>query len=226
VAAQEAERSRIGRELHDDLGQQIALLGAKLGGLIADYNERRGAVRAGLQEARIRVDELAKNVHNLSHELHPAKLRILGLVQTLEILCRDLAAESGLSINFDADGMRGDVVEDIAVCLFRVTQESLQNALKHSSANVIDVHLSSSPSHITLRVTDDGKGFAPLASQWAGLGLLTMRERVELQGGLLRVETGSTRGTMIEATVPLTTTPARSRRAPGQTAPTGHRPAG
>ena len=94
------------------------------------------------------------------------------------------------------------MAEDSALCIFRVAQEALQNAVKHSGARHIDVHLTGAPSQLTLRVVDDGGGFDPLAPA-AGLGLLTMRERVELLGGSLRIETGRSTGTRVEATVPM-----------------------
>jgi PAS domain S-box-containing protein len=215
VAAQETERSRIARELHDDVGQEIALLSAKLEAIAPRGTTAIQKVRASLAEVRSRTQVIAEKVHLLSHKLHPGRVKLLGLERTLEILCREVSAETGVAIDFRTDGMSYPVAEDTAMCLFRVTQEAVQNCIKHSGAQIIIVEVVSTSSDITLRVTDNGRGFSTLASQWAGLGLLTMRERVELLGGMLRIESEEARGTTIEATVPLALRPARMRRGPG-----------
>lgn len=210
VAAQENERSRIARELHDDLGQQVALLASRLDVAVRPDASRKRA-RAELSAARRTLQDLATAVHNLSHELHPAKLKLLGLGLTLEALCRDVAAESGVPIAFDRSGIPPDVPEDAALCIFRVTQEALRNAVKHSAARNIAISVAWTPSRLTLRIADDGSGFDPLASPSTGLGMLTMRERVELVGGRLTVETAQGQGTLIEAALPI---PQRRRVVP------------
>jgi PAS domain S-box-containing protein len=203
VTAQESERSRIARELHDDLGQQVALLASKLD-LIAHSRElSRNRLQATLADARKTLQHLATSIHNLSHELHPATIQLLGLGSALETFCRNVSVQSGVAITFDGQRIPPDVTEDGALCIFRVTQEALQNAVKHSASRRIDVTVAATRDELTLQVVDDGAGFDPLASQSAGLGLLTMRERVELVGGRLRIETSHGRGTMIEATVPM-----------------------
>jgi PAS domain S-box-containing protein len=203
VTAQESERSRIARELHDDLGQQVALLGSKLELVAHSRQPSRNRMHATLAEARKSLQQLATSIHNLSHELHPAKIKLLGLAPALETFCRNVSVQSGLAISFDGHSIPPDVTEDSALCIFRVTQEALQNAVKHSASRSIEVKVTGSPDELTLQVIDDGAGFDPLASQSAGLGLLTMRERVELVGGRLRIETSHGRGTMIEATIPM-----------------------
>jgi PAS domain S-box-containing protein len=204
VATQEKERSRIGRELHDDIGQQVALLSSMVDTLLRDRHWSRERIHVVLTETQRHLQDMATSLHVLSHELHPGKLKLLGLVATLESLCRDLSREEDAEIRFEAEHVPAAVGEETAICLFRVAQEALQNAAKHSGARAITVRVSGGPSHLTLAVTDDGSGFDPLASQSSGLGLLTMRERVELLGGRLRIETAQGRGTTIEATVPLT----------------------
>jgi PAS domain S-box-containing protein len=202
VTAQEAERSRIARELHDDLGQQVALLAAKLEAVTHIRHLSRNRTHIGMAQARKSLHELATSIHNLSHELHPAKLKLLGLGPTLETLCRKVSAESGMPIEFDGHGIPADVSEATALCIFRVTQEALQNAVKHSASRSIEVRILGTREHLTLHVIDSGAGFDPLASRSSGIGLLTMRERVELVGGTLAVQTSPGGGTMIEATVP------------------------
>ena len=198
VAAQESERIRIARELHDDLGQQTAVLASKLDML---QRSEEGA-RIPIGEIRARVSEIASTIHNLSHRLHPAKLRLLGLVRTLEALCRDESLGSGVAVRFESANVARQLPEEIALCLFRVTQEGVRNALKHSGATIIDVTLSATSSQIVLQVTDNGSGFNPLARS-AGLGLLTMRERVQLVRGMLSVQPLQPRGTTVRIVVPL-----------------------
>jgi PAS domain S-box-containing protein len=203
VAAQEAERSRIARELHDDLGQQLALLASRLEAYARSRQRSRNLMQAGLAEARKGLQDLATSVHNLSHELHPGKLKLLGLGPTLDALCRSISAESGTHVTFDSVGLSADLPEDSALCIFRVAQEALQNTIKHSGARSIEVHVVATPSELTLTVRDDGTGFDPTSSRSKGLGLLTMRERVEMMGGNLRIASSPGNGTAIHASIPV-----------------------
>jgi signal transduction histidine kinase len=130
-------------------------------------------------------------------------LRLLGLEQTLGALCREVSIAGDAQVTFQSDGLLSDVSEAIALCIVRVAQESLHNALKHSDARIIDVRLTATRSRLALRITDDGQGFDAMTSQPTGIGLLTMRERVELLGGWLIVTAAPGCGTAIEATVPL-----------------------
>ena len=232
VVAQEAERSRIARELHDDLGQRVALVASQLESALDKAPRVPRPVRSQIAAARDGLGDIAVTIHNLSHELHPAKIRLLGLVQTLEALCRDIVEETGADVRFSAEGMVSHVDEDTALCVFRVAQEALRNAVKHSRGRIFDVHLSGTATSLTLRIADDGNGFDPLAAHSAGIGLVTMRERVELMGGVLTVETALARGTMIEISVPVIHAPAgpvsaraASARAPVRARGRGTRPA-
>jgi PAS domain S-box-containing protein len=204
VVAQEVERSRIARELHDDIGQQVTLLATRLDAVLDTGKRSRSATAGGLEEVRQGLQELASSIHNLSHELHPAKLKLLGLEPTLAALCRDVSAKSAVRIRFSADSIPSDVPDDSALCVFRVTQEALQNAVKHSGARAVEVRVTGTPSQLQLHIADDGGGFDPLAPHPIGIGLLTIRERIELMGGQSRIDTAPGRGTTIEATVPLT----------------------
>ena len=203
LAAQEAQRGRIARELHDDIGQQVALLASRLNAAARTPRQSPERLRKGIDEALSSLGELATSIHNLSYELYPAKLRLLGLEQTLHALCRDIAAAARIVVTYTQDGAAPDLPENIALCVFRVGQEALQNAIKHSGARHIDVHVAITGERITLSATDRGSGFDPLASNGSALGLVTMRERVELIGGQLRVDTAPGQGTTIEAVIPL-----------------------
>ena len=201
VAEQEAERTRIARELHDDLGQQVAVLALRLEAL-AREPLREPAVRHGLAQARSNLQEIASSLHTLSHQLHPGKLRLLGLARTLEGLCREVAADSGIPIGFRADRMPPGVAEQTALCLFRVAQEALSNGIKHSGAASMEMRLTATAAKLTLRVSDDGKGFSVTATS-NGIGLHTMRERVELEGGLLTITAARPHGTTIRVDLPM-----------------------
>jgi PAS domain S-box-containing protein len=204
VAAQESERGRIARELHDDLGQQVALLASRLEALLREQKLPRSRMHAALLEARTNLQEIAVTIHSLSHELHPAKLKLLGLALTLETLCRDVAADNRVTVHFHDDRIPSHLDETVALCIFRVAQEALQNAVKHSGAGVIDVYVSADDVCITLQVSDNGAGFDPLLGHSTGLGLLTMRERAELIGGRLELSTTPPHGTTVTVTVPMT----------------------
>ena len=202
IAAQEAECARIARELHDDLGQQVALLATQLDMLKpASPSERE------LEDARGSLQTLARSLTSLSHQLHPGKIRLLGVARTLEGLCREMGGQSEVRIDFGTRRVPRDLPEACGVSLFRVAQEALRNAVKHSGATAIVVRLAATRSHLTLRVTDNGKGFDPLTSQASGIGLLTMRERVELVNGTLAVEPAHPHGTTIRVVVPIVTLP-------------------
>ena len=199
LKAQETERSRIARELHDDISQQLALLTMDLDQVgVADPGE----VKRLAAEARARTQEIARNVHDLSHSLHPAKLRLIGLVAALQTLCLELS-HSGIAIAFTHDNVPSTLSADVTLCLFRVVQEALQNAIKYSQAKEVAVHLAGSPIGLTLSVVDDGVGF-DVEVMWAkGLGLVSMKERLEAIGGFLEIRSGPGCGTRVEATVPL-----------------------
>src|SRR5688572_7892032 len=213
VTAQEVERARIARELHDDLAQRVALLAAKLG-LAGDRRPFTAKhVREDLAAARRMLRELSVSIHTLSHELHPSKLRLLGLSPTLRSLCEEVSGGCGTPIHFTADDDSIDVADATALCVYRVTQEALQNAVKHSGAGRVEVALSITPSQITLRIADNGCGFDPAACGDAGIGLLTMRERVELVRGWLQIVSERGSGTLVEAVLPF------APRTSGLTAP-------
>lgn len=202
VAAQEVERGRIARELHDDLAQRVALLAAKLG-VAADTRPFSPArVRQNIEDARSMLQELAISIHVLAHELHPPRLKLLDLGATLKSLCEEVSAGSRVPIQFTQRATPSTVSDGATLCIFRVAQEALQNATKHSAAQNIDVTLGADSCQLTLRIVDDGSGFDPVHPQHAGLGLVTMRERVELAGGRLQVISEPGRGTVVEAIVP------------------------
>ena len=197
--AQDTERSRIARELHDDISQQVALLAIDLELLSSAVQPDSEALA---EEILNRTQTIAKSVHDLSHRLHPAKLRLIGLVSALHALQRELSRPE-TAITFTHDNVPSTVSPDLTVCLFRVVQEALQNALKYSKAHEVSVRLRGLPDGLALTIVDDGVGFDVNEASGRGLGLISMKERVEATGGALQIRSTPGAGTRLEVTVPL-----------------------
>ena len=200
IAAQEVERSRLARDLHDDFSQQLALLSIELNHLVNTAGRRGGGVRHA-RAAAARAAEIATGVHNLSHELHPARLEFLGLDSALDELCREMSSAHDATIEFERWPLSRPIPEPAALCLFRVTQEALRNVVKHSGGRTARVSLRELDGITQLQVTDSGRGFSPERSA-NGLGLISMRERVGLIGGEIAVHSRAGAGTRIVVTIP------------------------
>ena len=198
LGEQEAERARIARELHDDVNQQLAILSIELDRIRSDQPQPRSSTR--LSRALEITQRISTSVRELSHRLHPARLQLIGLVAGIDSLGRELSLPH-LSIAFRHRNVPADIDEDIALCLFRVAQEALGNAVKHSDARHVWVELAGEPPGVALTITDDGKGFDDGVPN-AGLGLISMRERVESVGGVLEIHTTPGDGTRLRVTVP------------------------
>jgi signal transduction histidine kinase len=200
LGEQETERARIARELHDDINQQLAILSIELDGLRFDQLPVQSAKR--VSEAMETTQGISTSVRELSHRLHPSKLRLIGLVAALENLRRDLSPPH-LPIAFCQRNVPAEIDENVALCVFRVAQEALRNAVKHSAAAHIWIDLTGGPSSVALTITDDGKGFDVNSPPNAGLGLISMRERVESVGGVLEIDATPASGTSLKVTVPI-----------------------
>ena len=144
----------------------------------------------------------ALRVHDLSHRLHPAKLRLIGLVTALQGLQQELS-QPGIAIAFTHENVPPTLPPDLMLCLFRIVQEALQNAIKHSGANQLSVHLAGNPEGLTLTVADDGVGFDVKSAWGKGLGLISLGERVETAGGTFEILSTPGAGTRVEVRVPL-----------------------
>jgi signal transduction histidine kinase len=199
IQAQEEERHRIGRELHDDFGQRLALLVLELGELrdaLAEAgNTRQSQVVSELQR---RGEDLATDIHLLSHNLHSSKLQVLGLSLSLRSLCETISSHQNIHVSFYVEDVPENLPADLALCIFRVAQEALNNVIKHSHARDAFVELARANDTIILKVRDLGIGF-DLSATSTGIGFASMRERLRIFGGDLEVESILGNGTEVIA---------------------------
>jgi len=203
ITAQEDERAWIARELHDDIHQRV--------GLLAMHLERMRQISPSSAEwegetasASAQVVELGKDIQTLSYRLHSPKLEYLGLATAASAFCREFSDREQADVDFHAENVPKDLPADSSLCLFRILQEALQNALQHSGSRDFHVSLKSRSSCVELTVRDFGIGFRPEdAIKGPGLGLIGMKERVSSLGGLLTVDSTLRRGTTIRARVPM-----------------------
>jgi PAS domain S-box-containing protein len=204
LQAQEMERRRIARELHDDLNQNLSLLSVEMDLLGQKPPESATQLAERMQELSARVRQVSSSVHDLSHQLHPSILEQLGLIAAVRGLCKEWSGSHGMPIEFVARHAIPSIPEDIALCLYRIVQEALRNVTKHSSAHRATVELSSDSEAIELLIIDDGSGFDPaLVDGRDGLGLISMRERLRLVKGEISIESRPSAGTRIQVRVPL-----------------------
>lgn len=204
IRSQENERKRVASELHDGLSQNLALLSVELEMFGQRLPEAPSQIHARLQEFSNQTKGLSSEVHRISHGLHPAKLTQLGLAVALKGFCREVEAAHQKAVRFAAHGVPRALPEDVALCLYRVTQEAIQNMVKHSEAKMTTVDLAVVGDAIELVISDDGKGFVVEAERAAGsLGLVGMQERMALVQGELAVKSKPGEGTRVEVRVPL-----------------------
>jgi signal transduction histidine kinase len=189
LEAQEQERQRIARELHDDICQRLSMVALKLTG------------SARLQQE---VSEIASDVQALSHELHSSRIELLGIAAAMRNFCAEFAIQQKAAVDFESDNLPSALRSDTSLCLYRILQESLQNAAKHCGTLAFEVRLWSAAGEIHLRVADRGKGFdVSAARRGQGIGLASMDERVKLVGGRLSIESRPNAGATIYAIVPM-----------------------
>lgn len=199
IEAQEQERMRIARELHDDINQRLALLAVEL------EHVRENPIEPGarLLELQRKIQEIANDVQALSHELHSAKLEYLGAVSGMRSWCREFAERRKIEIEFKSSEGLSSVSSDVGLCLFRVLQEALHNAARHSGVRRVEVQLSEHAGEIHLIVNDQGRGFEiERAMQGKGLGLTSMQERVRLMKGKIHIRSTLMAGTTIHVQLP------------------------
>jgi signal transduction histidine kinase len=214
ITAQEEERTRLSRELHDDLSQRMARLLIRLERFRQGIGEMAAKSRQQLDVIVEMASELSASLRDLSHMLHPATLATLGLVTSISGFCRRFSEQHNLAVKFEFSDIPKDTPEDVNLCLFRVVQEALSNVVKHSSAHEARVTLRRAGNRIDLCVEDSGVGFdATPPRGTATLGLTSMRERVRMVGGQFSIESQPMHGTRILVQVPVTRVGARAGNA-------------
>jgi PAS domain S-box-containing protein len=205
IEAQEEERRHIARELHDDVGQQEALLAIRLQNIERELpSDSPAPLRNNVQQSINQISEISRTVLALSHRLHSSKLELLGLVSAMSGFCQEFSEQQAVKIDFTHRDVPKDLPQDISLCLFRVLQESLRNAAKHSGCADFAVHVEGLPDHVRLTVCDSGIGFdVEQAIQQRGIGLLSIRERLGLLKGTLRIASRPQGGTEVKVQLPL-----------------------
>jgi len=203
ISARESERTRIARDLHDDIGQRVASLSIALSRIQRQIPDASNPARQSLSDLEQRSTQLSADLRHLSHELHPGALEHLGLLEALRDRCDDFGRESGVSVRLEVSEAWRDVSDALALCLYRVVQEALRNIATHAKARNVTISLGHLDGHVMMHVTDDGCGFDPAAkSRRSGLGLVSLNERVHMLGGALDVTAARGAGTRIAVTLP------------------------
>ena len=204
IEAHEQERTRIGRDLHDDVVQRMALVAMELDAIQRDVPDSFAKLGKRMGNLRHRIEEIANDVQLLSHELHLSKLDYLGIVGAARNFCRDFSKRQKVKIDFQSDDVPTALPTEISLCLFRVLQEALRNATKHSGAKRFQVRLWGVMGEVHLAISDLGVGFDPrTVSRTSGLGLTSMQERLRLVNGELSINSQRKGGTTVHARVPL-----------------------
>jgi len=202
ITAQETTRTRIARDLHDDVCQELAGISITVGQLKQRQGDLQDASTQGsLTTLQERTVALADGVRRLSHDLHPSILQHVGLVGALRAHCRELEARHAVRVVLEP---RGDVQRadaNVALCLYRIAQEALRNAIAHGEARRLTVSVAAGDGELVLAISDDGTGFDLEKGRGAGLGLVSMEERIHLVGGRLQIDTRPGHGTTIRVRV-------------------------
>jgi signal transduction histidine kinase len=203
IKAQEKERSRLASELHDDFSQRLALLSLGFQNSAETLPDSPDALKQTLDGFIQSVSELGEDLHTLSHRLHSSTLDTLGLVAGLSSLCGEFGARQGIEIDFTSEDVPRTVRPEVSLCLFRITQEGLQNLKKHSNTKRAQLSVRHMGDKLFLSLCDEGVGFDANTLEKPGLGILSMRGRARLLGGDFEIHSKAGRGTRIEAWVPL-----------------------
>lgn len=204
IRVHEQERIRMSRELHDDIGQRIALLSAELALFGQALGDAPPQISGQIARLAAQAGEIGPELHRLAHELHPVRLEQLGLAASVRALCEDLATARKMRVELELADTPASLDRDVALCLYRIAQESLQNVVKHSGTGRALVSLRVDGTDVVLSVVDDGIGFEPHAvQQKQALGLVSMRERARLVRGNLTVSSKKGEGTKVQVRVPV-----------------------
>jgi len=206
IDAQEEERKRIAREIHDDYNQRLAVLAIDLEELAEHVGESPVEVRQRLHQLWDRVSKLGADLHSLSHRLHSSTLESLGLVAGTRAFCQEFAEQQGIQVDFVHQDVPRHLPADMALCLFRIVQEGLRNIKRHSGANRAEIRMEGVGDKLHLSIADRGRGFeVNHHSPHKGIGIRSMEERLRSLGGHLQIHSRILEGTRIDAWLPLKT---------------------
>jgi signal transduction histidine kinase/ABC-type uncharacterized transport system substrate-binding protein len=204
INAQEEERKRIAREIHDDYNQRLAMLALELETIEEEIENLPAVTGQRIHKVWNAIGELGADLHSLSHRLHSSTLESLGLVAAVKAFVEEFAVQQQVKVTFTHDNVPRRVAEDVALCLFRIVQESLRNVKRHSGADNAEIRLEGLGEKLRLSVVDRGKGFdVNHCSPRSGIGIRSMQERLRSVGGQLAITSRPTEGTRIDVLVPL-----------------------
>jgi signal transduction histidine kinase len=204
LKAQEEERSRLARELHDDISQRIAALSIGMSNLWKQIPAEQTEIREQSQRIQQNMAQIAESIHRLSHELHPAVLEHSGLAAALQDCCSEFGQLTHIQVSYKTEGSFCNLPPDVALCVYRVTQEALQNVAKHAHVSQAEVELTRADGEIRLTVSDRGNGMAlDRAGMPAGLGLVSIKERTRLVNGTFQIRSESNQGTTLMLKIPV-----------------------
>jgi PAS domain S-box-containing protein len=203
INAQEEERTRLARGLHDDISQQIAALSIAMSNLKADIPEQQAGARAQSDRLQQKLADLAEGVRRLSQELHPAVLEHAGLAAALRAYCSEFSSLTGIRVALEAEGSFDGLPSAASLCIYRIVQEALQNVAKHARVTEASVQLRRALGVVSLTIADRGAGMSPERMGTAtGLGLVSIKERTRLVNGTVRIQSMPNRGTTITVRLP------------------------
>jgi signal transduction histidine kinase len=201
VEAQETERRKISRELHDEVGQTLGALLVDVGRLSAALPDARPEIKNQVGHMKSVAERAVQSVRNLALLLRPGMLDDLGLVAALEWQGREVSRNSHVEVDVESENVAEDLPDDYKVTIYRLVQEALNNAVRHSAARTARVRVEQTDGHIAVMVSDDGQGFDPQRQR--GLGILGMEERVRRLGGTLAIDSHAGQGTTVRAELPV-----------------------
>lgn len=202
ISDQEVAGESLARELHDDVSQRLAAMTLDIGQLEATLGGT-GAVVEELRRLKAQIAVLSSDIHRISRRLHPSILDDLGLVAAIEAEASSFLDREGVPVRVQATTIPTALSDQMALCLYRIVQESLRNVAKHAAASEVRVILACEPGEVRLLIADDGLGFDPdVAKERAGLGLISMTERARQVGGEVHLESNG-RGTQVSVLIPL-----------------------
>jgi signal transduction histidine kinase len=203
ITAQEEERSRISRELHDDIVQKVASLAIRISLIKKRVPPSTDSIASEIANLQCRVSDLAEDIRRLSHQLHPAVLEHAGLTVALQSFTAEFSRLEGVEVKLTAPKGNEAIPKNIALCAYRVVQEALRNVAKHSGAKVAEVVLAIAGNDLHLSISDEGRGFDVETAPSGGLGMVSVEERVRLCQGSVQVTSKLNRGTTLTARIPL-----------------------